>query len=125
MPNLNENPGRRFIRRHGEQVTLKTYQLSHDETSDWDDETRTETTTTVQAVIARPRSSEANPPGEAGDRIPVDHIVYVRDDISQDVNDVNDDTPSIVSLYGADYTVLVAEDRPNGVTRLKVSNRGE
>lgn len=118
-----ESVSRQLITKMGQSVSISSETVTVNQSSDWEDETYTETTATAKAIVSRPRQGN-RVGGEAESGVEVDRVIYFRDDITDSItiyDGTGDATPTRVTIDGVEFTVVYFEDRGNGVVRCEVT----
>ena len=111
----------RHIFRDGKEVTVTDRAVSHDETSDWDDETITESSSTEKALIDRPRFADRDRNIAERD-VDVDFVMHFRDDTPREFNDgtENERAATLITFDGEEYAIVNAVDMGDGSIRAEV-----
>ena len=96
----------RKIATYGEEVTLRSTVTATDTTSDWDDQTETETTATVDAMIQVAPGRTNRERTEYGQGVDADYDVFIH----------RDDIPAAFTIYDYDGAGMTEIERGNGHT---------
>lgn len=111
----------RRIATYGEAVTFRSELTTTDTTTDWEAETTTETTKTVNAITREARSPQRDR-SETGDDLDIDRYVYVYEgDLSEfTIYDYDGEGDTYVTISGAEYRVVRSEAYSTGTLRVEV-----
>lgn len=121
MPTNATGVARRLVARRGKSVTLVQTAGIRDDASDWDDETLTETSYSVLAVLMTPRAARWSDYGPAEtDASEVDRYAFLRDDITPTPVGAEAAYPTKIIDGSTEYTVIQV-DRGDGVYRLELT----
>ena len=121
MPTTSAGVARRMISRRGQSATLVQTTGTRDDTSDWDDETLTETSYDVTVLLMRPRAATRMDIGPAEtDEVQVDRYAFLRSDITPTPVGGEAAYPSTLTVAGTEYTVMQVHET-SGLYRLELT----
>ena len=110
----------RRIATYGEEITLRSVTVAIDDTSDWEDETYTESTTTARAITrdARQPSRERD---ELGDEIDLDLVLYIYENDLDGftLHEYDDDGESWATVNGTEYRIVRVRGYTTGTFRVE------
>ena len=110
----------RRIATYGDAVTLRSETTTIDATTDWEDESTTETETTVNAIV-RDANRPSRQRDEVGDEIDLDVVAYIyADDLDGfTLHEYDDDGDSWLTHDSTEYRVVRVRGYTSGTYKVE------